>query len=221
MPVKATKRFLRATYNEWLFQKAFGQIRKLQLGETPRTADLADLQIGWGNSGWSGDATFLQAACWFASTCDGPIVECGSGLSTIILSAIPRRPRAELYTFEHIEEWQKRVSGKLADLHLSAKVIHAPLHSYGEFDWYSVPESLPSNFSLAICDGPPSQTKGGRYGLLPVLGERLSSALILLDDAERDAEQEMIARWQKEFGHSVRYMHSAEGSIAVMMPRPK
>lgn len=60
---------------------------------------------------------------------------------------------------------------------------------------------LPARFSLVLCDGPPGNTPGGRYGLLPVLGHRLSpSVVILLDDAGRPDERAIADRWTAELG---------------------
>ena len=54
--------------------------------------------------------------------------------------------------------------------------------------------------SLVICDGPPSSTRGGRFGLVPVLRENLAPGFrILLDDARRPGEREVLRRWASEF----------------------
>jgi hypothetical protein len=46
---------------------------------------------------------------------------------------------------------------------------------------------------------PSATAKGGRYGLAPVLKEKLHpDCVILLDDAERKDEQDIILRWSEE-----------------------
>jgi hypothetical protein len=218
MTIKAVKSALRLAYNSQLFHRGFANVSKLQRGETPRREDIDRLQAGWGNSGWSGDSTFLQAACWLAGACNGPILECGSGLSTILISALPKLPGAALYSLEHMEEFRLKLKAELSRNKLAADVVAAPIRSYGEFDWYTIPDDLPKEFKLVICDGPPSQTRGGRYGLLPVMRERIKNALILLDDAERDDEKAIMLRWQEEFGYSVCPLHSPDGTVALMIP---
>ena len=53
---------------------------------------------------------------------------------------------------------------------------------------------------MVICDGPPSTTRGGRYGMGSVLRGRLpSGATILLDDASRSDETRIAAQWVSEF----------------------
>jgi hypothetical protein len=92
------------------------------------------------------------------------------------------------------------------------------LIEYGEFVWYDPPlAQMPEAFSLVICDGPPGTTKGGRYGLLPVLGKRLPpGATILLDDAGRPAETELIRRWEGEAHFKTEIRGDRERGFAVM-----
>jgi len=77
-----------------------------------------------------------------------------------------------------------------------------PLKDYTGFSWYDPPlESMPVSFALVICDGPPADTVGGRYGLVPIMRQRLKpSCIILLDDAVRDQDQEIAKRWEAELG---------------------
>ena len=58
---------------------------------------------------------------------------------------------------------------------------------------------LPRDFGLVVCDGPPGTIQGGRYGLMPVMGEYLRpDCRILLDDTNRRKEKELIERWAGE-----------------------
>jgi hypothetical protein len=94
-------------------------------------------------------------------------------------------------------------------------VLTAPLVDYGGFHWYSLPESLPRGFELVVCDGPPSMTLGGRYGLLPVVEGLLSrNAVILIDDVERPNEQAMIECWRREFGTLCEEYRTSNGTYA-------
>ena len=69
-----------------------------------------------------------------------------------------------------------------------------------------------------MCDGPPSRTAGGRYGLLPVCASRLARATILVDDADRADELAVMKRWETEFGTTSRIVPSASGSYAIITP---
>jgi hypothetical protein len=169
---------------------------------------------GWGNEGWSADSSYLEAVCDWASEIRGPILECGSGLSTVLLGMVaPGR----VTSLEHLAAWRQRVRLAAARHGIPVNVVHAPLVRYPSFDWYSLPDSLTSPFELVICDGPPSQTAGGRYGLLPVVGHLLTrKAVILIDDIDRTDEQALVARWKNEFGVQCEEHDMANGAFGVV-----
>jgi predicted O-methyltransferase YrrM len=140
---------------------------------------------------------------------EGDIFECGSGLTTILMGVIAQRSGHVVWTVEHNRVWAEKVNTYLKRYRIrSVRLCLTPLKSYGEFSWYLPPlESMPLEFSLVICDGPPGDTHGGRYGLLPVMRGRIrTGAVILLDDAAREGEKAIVARWADKFGaaHSVR-----------------
>ncbi|HET6973728.1 MAG TPA: hypothetical protein VFH96_06855, partial [Pyrinomonadaceae bacterium] len=143
---------------------------------------------------------------------------CGSGVTTILMGILCGKRNVDVWSLEHYDEWRQRVSGVLADNDIAgATVCSAPLVEYGEFVWYDPPlAQMPEAFSLVICDGPPGSTKGGRYGLLPVLGDRLQEATILLDDAERPGEAELIERWENEAHFETEVRGGKERGFAVM-----
>jgi hypothetical protein len=127
-----------------------------------------------------------------------PVLECGSGLTTIVLGALAQEVGATIWSLEHLEGWGSRVKRCLAEFAIdSVNVAPSPLVSYGTFDWYSPPlKVMPKQFGMVVCDGPPGTTKGGRYGLVPVMkGTLIPGCKILLDDAMRDSEQDVAMRW--------------------------
>jgi hypothetical protein len=167
---------------------------------------LSSLSYGWGNSFWSACDEYILACAQHAWTCDGPILECGSGLTTIVLGAIAHKTGQTVWTLEHNERWAQRVRNVLFRYRIrSVRVMVHPLRDYGPYSWYVLPlEEMPKSFSLVVCDGPPHNTPGGRYGLLPVMGDRfVPGATILLDDAGRTPEQNIAARWAEELGTTV------------------
>jgi predicted O-methyltransferase YrrM len=142
---------------------------------------------------------FLDAVAAAAKSERGPILECGSGLTTLILAVAAERSRAEVWSLENDPEWYLRVQSVLREFGLQVLLRRVPLRSYGEFDWYDVEGLELPVFSVVVCDGPPGETRGGRYGLLPVLQERLATGCtVLVDDAARPSEQAMLERWKSE-----------------------
>jgi Methyltransferase domain len=166
----------------------------------PGNPVLTDLIYGWGNEAWSARDEYLAGCINHALDSKGPILECGSGLSTILLGAVAKRKGKIHWVLEHKPEWAKKVQIYLDSYNLGCTIITKPLKNYGEFSWYDISfEKIPTSFSLVACDGPPRRTKGGRYGLVPVMRERLmSGCVILLDDAGRKEERHIAKRWEAE-----------------------
>ncbi|MFG0251393.1 MAG: class I SAM-dependent methyltransferase [Phycisphaerales bacterium JB038] len=165
---------------------------------------LRRLVYGWGNETFSALGEYLVACLREALQGEGPILECGSGLSTILVGIVAQRTGRQLWTLEHHEGWGERVRAALAVQGVDAvEVCIAPLRAYTEeYSWYDPPlERMPNDFGLVICDGPPGDTPGGRYGMLPVMRERLApGCTILLDDAWREYERDIAQRWADELG---------------------
>ena len=171
--------------------------------EVPGPRTLAALRFGWGNTGWSADTSLLSEVAAAAAAAQGPILECGSGLSTLVFALIAERRGLDLVVLEHEPGWYEHVAKRLRRLGGTHVQLHlAPLTDYGEYHWYDTRGiALPEKFSLVLCDGPPGNTPGGRYGLLPVMGDRLGSGTtIFLDDARREGESEVLDRWHRQFG---------------------
>ena len=180
-----------------------------------------DLIYGWGNEDWSAQEEFLVSCSQYALASDGPLLECGSGLSTIVLGVIAQKNGSTVWSLEHNAEWAKRVARALRQYAISS--VHLcvnPLRDYGEFAWYDPPfDSMPSNFATVICDGPPGDTKGGRYGLLPIMRSRLKpGAHILLDDSVRESERNVAARWADELNTEYRILGSKKPYILLTIP---
>lgn len=158
----------------------------------PETLDT--LRRSWGNEGWSGSIEYLEEVARRALNTSGPVLECGSGLTTVLLGVLAGRRGIEVWTLEESEEWRSQVSGILEEHHIpGVRIRYAPLRDYGGFPWYSVPADMPDEFKLVICDGP-GASYDSRYGLLPVAGSRLPpGATILVDDSTHMAE--IMGQW--------------------------
>ena len=187
---------------ERTLDRALKRLGRVRLGDAVPYLALTDAVYGWGNEGWSADEDYLRRLMSEATAAKGTIVECGSGLSTLLIAGIARQAGVAFRSLEHNAEWRTRVTNALAAHGLTAysTVHYAPLQSYGQFDWYSIPDALPANISLIICDGPPSDTLGGRHGVLPSLRSRMAhTCTILMDDANRSGEVEIMEHWERDF----------------------
>lgn len=213
---------VRAWHRRRTFDSSFRAILADPLAGVASDERLRALVYGWGNDGWSAHSEYLRQMVQRVVTTDGPVLECGSGLSTLLLAAAARARGTKVHSLEHFPAWRARVTEELARHGLDGvgTVHDAPLQEYGEFAWYTFPSALRSlRFSTVICDGPPSTTLGGRYGLLPLAGPSLApDAVILLDDAARAEEQALIRRWSAEVGATAT-LHGKEKPFAEIVLR--
>ena len=166
---------------------------------------------------------YLAALVDAATTARGDILECGSGLSTVLLAAAAREAGVRVWSLEHIPKWKRRVERALRmQGYQTARILYAPLKSYAGFSWYDL-SRLPRGltFDMVVCDGPPANTPGGRYGLLPVIGPKLmSGAAIFMDDAARPDELEIMRRWVDDAGGSFT-VKGHEKPFAIFLPHDR
>lgn len=166
--------------------------------QPPSDAMLERLIAAWDNPA-AGDPDYLRAVIDLCRDADGPILECGSGLTTFLLAAYSSDP---VWTLEADERWHARVVKEAAAVGLPTSTIRfAPLKDYGEFFWYVVPDDLPDSFGLVVCDGPAAGgLKGGRKGLFPVLSGSIPSGAAVVIDAGMVHEQVAVAAWEADHG---------------------
>lgn len=133
------------------------------------------------------------------------IVECGSGVSTILLARLLRqRGAGTVAAIEHDGDWAALVDDLLRRESLTdiAEVVHAPLE--GDPLWYAAAplEALPAEIDLLVVDGPPAYQPGHehrRAPALPFFAPRLvDGATVVLDDIARPGELGVLARWEAE-----------------------
>ena len=135
------------------------------------------------------------------------VVECGSGSSTAwIARALMNNRRGKLFSLENEEEYLEKTKYLLGKLGVGNVVdlIHAPIEEIGDGQkWYSLTalSRLPKLIDILLVDGPAAQT--GRLARKPVverLFDRLKpGAVILVDDANRPDEAEMVTAWLRDY----------------------
>lgn len=149
----------------------------------------------WGNFSFTAPEEYLLRLCTEVQRMPpgSMAVECGSGLSTLILREM--LPPERFLSLESEESWLKDLQAKAGDELPS--VVHAPLRDYGEFEWYSLPQMNGTPISLVVCDGPKrDDCRGGRVGMLDVLKPYLAERFTLLvDDAHIIQGHEPLQQW--------------------------
>ena len=178
---------------------------------------------------WSAEADFLELAVDVLND-EAPevIVECSSGLSTLVLARACRLAgQGRVYSLENGVEFAQATREALAayDLLDVAEVLHAPLREtrIGDecWQWYDLSRLPGVVAQMLVIDGPPGFLQPlSRYPALAMLGERLAPGCrILLDDADRPDERALVARWQRECpGVSVAWPETSRGCASLRWP---
>lgn len=153
------------------------------------------------------------------------IVECGSGVSTIVLArCLQLNGAGHLYSLEHDAPFAQTMRDEMARQGLSQRVtvLVAPLRPLAlngrQWLWYAL-EALPdAPIDMLVIDGPPGRTQPlVRYAAGPVLFGRLApGAVAFLDDADRGKERRVLGRWAREFPEIRRELRPASKGLAVL-----
>ncbi|MEQ8396044.1 class I SAM-dependent methyltransferase [Thalassobaculum sp.] len=157
------------------------------------------------------------------------IVECGSGVSTIVQAqAAKLNGRGHVYAIDHDAEFAEQTRQALEEYGLAdwATVTHAPLSKCRiddtEWDWYEL-RSLPNVAPIdqLFVDGPPADLPCplARYPAGPMLFPRLApGASVFVDDAARPGETEVLRRWAVEFADLGQLRHYCEKGCFELRP---
>jgi hypothetical protein len=199
----------------------------IDLSEPPGSyQDLcARLQLNAGipySEHWSAAADFLELIVdEVINLKPATILECGSGVSTLMLAAACRESgKGRILSLEHQQEYASDLRDIVTSYALQefATIIDAPLvgtpvngHDY---QWYSLDNLVECDIDMMVIDGPPGRLqKNSRYPALPVMAGRMSPACnIFLDDAARQDEREIVRLWVQEIpGLSSTYIDNERG----------
>jgi Methyltransferase domain len=154
------------------------------------------------------------------------VVELGSGTSTLFIARALAPLGGRLVSIEHDEEWAAYLDTQLNNEGLSdvAKIAQVPLAAYSEAHtavppedasaaplwrqpeiWYETEALLavcPAGIDMLVVDGPPAGKQEDvlvREPAVRALSTHLAPAFTLaLDDADRLAEREIVARWEQQ-----------------------
>lgn len=141
----------------------------------------------------------LALCVLMARKADGPILETGSGLTTILMAAAA--PDHEVYCIEHDGGW----ASQLRSMAYSAGTTNISLCTQPIRDgWYDLSDiELPERFALALVDGPP-RNLGSRMPFYERLGDRCDT--IIVDDADDPDYAAAFANWATENGRRVDFV---------------
>lgn len=135
------------------------------------------------------------------------VVECSSGITTLVIAkCLEVLGGGHVYSLEHDSKFAEVTRQNLLKHGLGqyATVVDAPLTTYElteeKFNWYNITNLTVESIEMLVIDGPPMSTnKHARYPAFPVLRDKLANdSMIILDDADRKDESEIINKWLDE-----------------------
>ncbi len=214
------KHFLGEVYFQFVLWRTSRQTATLAEGQGLDRKTLDAMRSAWRNPLYTATLDYLEELSHLADSAEGPVLECGSGLSTLLLGLLTQRRGLRVWSLEHLPRWHDRVAMSLQKCRIeNVELCLAPLKAYDAYSWYAPPlERMPKDFRLVVCDGPPGTTPGGRYGLLPIMGEHLApDCVILFDDASRQGEAQVLRRWAEETGIRVNLVDAGRGLAVVTL----
>jgi len=132
----------------------------------------------------------LALAVAYAEKADGPIIEAGSGLTTILMAAATEHT---VYCLEHGEGWAQRLRIMAAEAGVgNIGLCECPIKD----GWYDLEgKTLPEHFALGLNDGPP-RTIGDRSKFMDFFGDKVDT--IVCDDADDTTYRAYLTTWATE-----------------------
>jgi hypothetical protein len=193
-------------------------IDKLAIGNDSK--ETFDQIFKYYNNPYSLGPTSLQLIYQHCKEANGPILECGSGISTIIASLACQRNGQTIHSLEHDLEWFRHTRNFIQLFKQKPVALHyAPFREYdektkapantnshaGTFIWYDN-DNLPDKFAVAIIDGPPRMY--GREGVYKLMLDRIKDAVWIVDDFEDPSQAAMCRKYAEQCGKKVEELGS-------------
>jgi hypothetical protein len=155
----------------------------------------------YNGNGFSAGPRMLSDIYARCKAAEGPILEVGSGISTIVAGLACQRNGQMVHALEHDLEWFRVVRNYINLWKVKGIALYyAPMKEYPELTakgehplmWYDT-DGLPEKFDLAIIDGPPRRF--GREGVYKLLPDRIKDCTWLVDDCDDAAQLALVKKY--------------------------
>ncbi len=171
---------------------------------------------------WSAAVDFLALLVEYClDTKPSTIVECSSGVSTIVLARCCEiNQQGKVLSLENGEDYANNTRRQLKHFKLSdyADVLDTPLIDMTindrSYSWYQADKLIVENIDLLVIDGPPGFIqKESRFPALPMLHSSFAQKCrVYLDDAAREDEIKIVKRWLKLYSpYRNKYIETKRG----------
>ncbi len=177
-----------------------------QTGETMRhvadairdgaeSLDVFNEAVRYADNPFAPPASALLTAAAAARKADGPILDVGSGLSTVVMAAAA--PARRVWCLEHDMEYAARTESLARQANtLNVSIVQCGLSD----DWYAIEDALPQRFAIAFVDGPP-RLLGDRMRFFEEMAGQCDA--IIVDDADDPAYRNQVCSWAQKSGRQV------------------
>jgi predicted O-methyltransferase YrrM len=176
------------------------------------------------------DYDFAKLLCRQLERRPDVVVECGSGVSTLLTAnAFERRGAGHLISLENDPMYAAYTRDQLdlAGLGHRVDVVVAPLKEQtiaGEsVRWYDLDAiDYDGPIDLLVVDGPPSIGPLSRWPALPAFWNQLSErAVVLMDDGRRLDERAIAFRWSDEYPTKLYWVDTVKGAWQITRGAPR
>lgn len=189
---------------EKVWHMAFNELKRGEI--TPE--NIAGICEHWGNIPWAAGAGMVSAYAQAAKDCGGDILECGSGLTSLVAAAM--NSKNTVYALEHDEIWAARMRKAARELDLTnLRIIDTSIVE----NWYALPEDFPKSFSLIMVDGPP-RGESDRFKIRES-GIDVTGSTVFFDDIDQELMTECVDKFAKEFGGLFRIIEHPTKNFAI------
>lgn len=145
---------------------------------------------------WGALEDVLSMCSLLGKNAQGPIIEAGTGLTSIVLAASTKE---KVFCLEHDPMWAMQVKKMASD----AGVDNIDVRMCDIQDrWYVTPKDLPSKFALGLNDGPPRRL-GSRMGFFEHFG---STPEIICDDADDPGYGDALEKWCRDHSRRIDFI---------------
>jgi len=154
------------------------------------------------------------------------IVECGSGVSTIISAyCLKNNKKGKIYSLDHEQKYLEITQENLKTHKVSeyVELIHSPVIDFTinnkKHKFYDI--NLLNNISeidILFVDGPPRTIQPDiRFASVPLFYDKIKTGgIIILDDADRKPEKQAINEWLKKYPNlKYNYIPTEKGTVIL------
>ena len=176
-------------------------IPRFRLGcENPET-DYNEI-FRYGGNDYALDPGGLAMCVMIARKCRGPIIETGSGLSSVLMAAVTDQ---KVFCLEHLDRYAVQTLDWANEAGIeNLGICNAPLKDF----WYDLDKfDLPNKFAFGLCDGPPRM-----YETRMQFFERIAPrcTVIAVDDVTQDHNYlKKVHEWAADNGRTVQILGRA------------